>query len=75
MVAKNGPKEFGLLTGVKCVSDNGLDIILNRTWRPQLTITGITGLSPVKSAGNVMIPEVTMRLSLRLPPTLDGVKA
>ncbi len=52
-----------------------MDIILNRTWRPQLTVTGITGLSPVKSAGNVMIPEVKMRLSLRLPPTFDGVKA
>ncbi len=52
-----------------------MDIIFNRTWRPQLTVTGITGLSPVKIAGNVMIPEVKMRLSLRLPPTYDGIKA
>lgn len=43
--------------------------ILNRTWRPQLTVTGLTNLSPVESAGNVMIPSISMRLSLRLPPT------
>ena len=48
---------------------------MNRIWRPQLVVTGITGLSPVHRAGNVMIPEVKMRLSLRLPPTLDCVKA
>jgi len=48
-----------------------LDLILNRTWRPQLTVTGITGLNPVKSAGNVMIPQIKLRLSLRLPPTLN----
>lgn len=64
-------KDFALLEGVKGVSDNVLDMILNRTWRPQLTVTGITGLSPVSSAGNVLIPELKLRLSLRLPPTFN----
>jgi hypothetical protein len=64
-------REYSLLEGMQCCSDNTLELILNRTWRPQLTITGITGLSPVKSAGNLMIPELKLRLSLRLPPTFS----
>lgn len=49
--------------------------ILNRTWRPQLTVTGLTNLSPVESAGNVMIPSISMRLSMRLPPTKNRNEA
>lgn len=51
-----GVTNMGFLEGVQPVSDNPLELILNRTWRAQLTITGISGLSPVKSAGNVMVP-------------------
>jgi hypothetical protein len=36
-----------------------------------LTVTGISGLSPVSTAGNVLIPELRLRLSLRLPPTFN----
>jgi hypothetical protein len=70
---KDGNFDFGLHEGVKNVSDNHLESLLNRIWRPQLVVTGITGLSKVHNAGNVMIPEVKMRLSLRLPPTYDNI--
>lgn len=66
---------YGMVEGSRPVSENPLELILNRAWRPQLVVTGITGLSPVKSAGNVMIPECSMRLSLRLPPTYDAKKS
>jgi len=41
-----------------------------------LTVTGIQGM-PVtpQTAGNVMLPFVRLRLSLRLPPALDAEKA
>ncbi len=72
LIGNGKVREFSFLEGVQSCSNNTLDLILNRTWRPQLTITGISGLSPVKSAGNLMIPELRLRLALRLPPTFSG---
>jgi len=46
--------------------------VLNRTWRPALSITGVDGMPPLSSAGNVLRPFTSVKLSLRLPPTLDG---
>lgn len=45
---------------------------MNRTWKPQLTVTGITGLPKCAEAGNVMLPKVSAKLSLRLPPTANS---
>lgn len=57
------------------MSKNNVELLLNRTWKPQLTVIGITNLPDVKSAGNVMIPDMQFKLSLRLPPTLNPEKA
>jgi len=46
--------------------------ILNRTWRPALSVTGAAGFPSIDSAGNVLRPRTTFKLSLRLPPTVDG---
>ena len=48
------------------------ELVLNRTWRPALSITGVDGIPPLASAGNVLRPFTALKLSLRLPPTLDG---
>ncbi len=45
--------------------------ILNRTWRPNLAITGAGGLPPLEKAGNVLLPQVTLNFSIRMPPTAD----
>lgn len=47
------------------------ELILNRTWRPTMAVTGQGGLPPLEKAGNVLLPQVTLNLSLRLPPTVD----
>ena len=47
------------------------ELILNRTWRPNMAVTGQDGLPPLEKAGNVLLPQVTLNLSLRLPPTVD----
>jgi acetylornithine deacetylase/succinyl-diaminopimelate desuccinylase-like protein len=52
-----------------------VEMILNRTWRPALSITGIEGLPALGSAGNVLRPYTAAKLSLRLPPTVDGAVA
>jgi acetylornithine deacetylase/succinyl-diaminopimelate desuccinylase-like protein len=51
------------------------EMILNRTWRPQLAITGMDGYPLPQDGGNVLLPYSTAKLSLRLPPTCDAEKA
>jgi len=61
--------------GVGPQADNNLDRILNRTWRPALSVTGADGLPTLGSAGNVLRPHTALKLSMRLPPTVDGEEA
>ncbi len=64
--------KFPFLPGMRPMSDDLVELVLNRTWRPALSITGVDGLPPLVSAGNVLRPLTAVKLSLRLPPTLDG---
>ena len=63
--------KFPFLPGMKPMHDRLEELILNRTWRPALSITGVDGMPPLDSAGNVLRPHTALKLSLRLPPTLD----
>ena len=49
--------------------------LLNRTWRPTLSVTGVDGFPEMSSAGNVLRPYTAFKLSLRLPPLVDGHQA
>lgn len=51
------------------------EALLNRTWRPTLSVTGVDGLPELKNAGNVLRPYTAFKLSLRLPPLVDGNEA
>ena len=46
--------------------------LLNRTWKPTLSVTGADGFPELKNAGNVLRPYTAFKLSLRLPPLVDG---
>jgi acetylornithine deacetylase/succinyl-diaminopimelate desuccinylase-like protein len=61
--------------GVRPLSNDPAELIINSTWRPTLAVTGADGLPPVASAGNVLLPELSFKLSLRLAPTTDPAKA
>ncbi|WP_238388235.1 M20 family metallopeptidase [Sinimarinibacterium sp. NLF-5-8] len=67
--------KFPFVPGMQPVASELTELILNRTWRPQLAVTGIDGLPALGNAGNVLRPFTTAKLSLRLPPTLDGKTA
>jgi len=54
------------------VGSSGLERLLNRNWRAALAVTGQGGLPELGQAGNVLRPGTALKLSLRLPPTLDG---
>ncbi len=68
-------QRFPFVPGMKAMDDDLGQLILNRTWRPMLEVTGAAGLPPPASAGNVLRPRTQLLLSLRLPPTLPGEKA
>ncbi len=64
--------KFPFLPGMTPMATDLTELVLNRTWRPSLSITGVDGIPPLASAGNVLRPHTSVKLSLRLPPTLDG---
>ena len=49
-----------------------VEALLNRTWRPTLSVTGVAGIPALKDAGNVLRPCTAFKLSLRTPPLVDG---
>ncbi|HYC37159.1 MAG TPA: M20/M25/M40 family metallo-hydrolase [Usitatibacter sp.] len=57
------------------VTKDPVELILNRTWRAALAVTGADGLPALESAGNVQRPRTALKLSLRLPPLVDGARA
>lgn len=68
-------KKLPLRASVRAVTDSNAELILNRTWRPALAITGAEGLPPITNAGNVMRPLTRLKLSLRVPPRLNAKQA
>ena len=67
--------KFPWATGAKPISNDPAELIINSTWRPTLAVTGADGLPPTGSAGNVLLPELSFKLSLRLAPTTDPARA
>ena len=62
-------------SGVQPIAHDPAELLLNSTWKPTLTVTGIDGLPNVRNAGNVLAPQLGVKLSFRLPPTADAAKA
>jgi acetylornithine deacetylase/succinyl-diaminopimelate desuccinylase-like protein len=67
--------KFPFVQGMSAMSEDLADLVLNRTWRPMLAVTGAEGLPLPANAGNVLRPKTTLALSLRLPPTVTGETA
>ncbi|MDJ0871520.1 MAG: M20 family metallopeptidase [Gammaproteobacteria bacterium] len=66
---------FPFQGNTRAVSEDPVELILNRTWRPTLCVTGVDGLPPLSSAGNVLRPFTALKLSLRLPPNVAAEDA
>ena len=69
-----GENSFPLLEGVSTVFEDPFELILNRTWRPSLSYIGAGGFPKPEDAGNVLRPETQLKLSLRIPPTVDSAE-
>lgn len=70
MIAK-----YPFVSGMRAVCEDPVELLLNNTWRPALGITGAAGLPLPGDGGNVLRPQTTLKLSLRLPPTCDADRA
>jgi acetylornithine deacetylase/succinyl-diaminopimelate desuccinylase-like protein len=67
--------KFPLLPGVRLIDKRSVELILNRTWRPALAVTGAGGLPALQDAGNVLRPMTAVRVSLRIPPGCEAESA
>jgi acetylornithine deacetylase/succinyl-diaminopimelate desuccinylase-like protein len=65
-------QSFSAVPGLRAVSDDAAELLLNNTWRPTLCVVGQEGMPPIKSAGNILRSHTAFKLSVRLPPTVDG---
>jgi len=68
-------RKFPFVKGMAPMAEDLADLVLNRTWRPALAVTGAEGLPLPANAGNVLLPKTTLALSMRLPPTVAAKKA
>jgi acetylornithine deacetylase/succinyl-diaminopimelate desuccinylase-like protein len=65
-------RKYPFAAGTRPMVDDAAEALLNRTWRPALSVIGADGLPPIADAGNVLRPITALELSLRLPPPVDG---
>jgi acetylornithine deacetylase/succinyl-diaminopimelate desuccinylase-like protein len=68
-------RKFPFFQGMQPMTIDLADLVLNRTWRPMLAVTGADGLPLPANAGNVLRPKTSFVLSLRLPPTVKAESA
>jgi acetylornithine deacetylase/succinyl-diaminopimelate desuccinylase-like protein len=61
--------------GMSAASGDLVELILNNTWRPALSVTGADGLPESALAPAALRPETSLRLSIRTPPTADVAAA
>jgi acetylornithine deacetylase/succinyl-diaminopimelate desuccinylase-like protein len=67
--------KYPFVPGMRPTTVDRAQALLNRTWRPALSVVGADGLPPIANAGNVLRPKTSLKLSLRLPPTVEGEPA
>jgi acetylornithine deacetylase/succinyl-diaminopimelate desuccinylase-like protein len=57
------------------MGSDGAELILQKTWQPQLSITAMEGYPLPENGGNVLLPYSVAKLSLRVPPSADAEAA
>lgn len=68
-------RKFPFVDGAEGMEDDPTQLVLNRTWRPFLEVTAADGLPSLTEGGNVLRPETTLKLSVRIPPTCSAEDA
>lgn len=61
--------------GTSSLNADPLENMLSRNWKPSLSVIGCSGIPDCQSAGNVLRPYTTLKLSMRIPPTVNAENA
>lgn len=64
-------EDLPFLPHILAESQSTSELILRRTWKPALSVIGMDGMPIIQNAGNVTLPSLSFKLSMRLPPTCD----
>jgi acetylornithine deacetylase/succinyl-diaminopimelate desuccinylase-like protein len=75
IIGSNVVEKYPFAGHTQPMAEAGGEALLNRTWRPALSMIGADGLPAIADAGNVLRPHTALALSMRLPPTIDGERA
>ena len=67
--------QFKWAGGTRPMTDVAAEQLLAHTWRPTLSVIGADGFPPFDRSGNVLRPFTSLKLSFRLPPTIDASAA
>ena len=68
-------EEFPWKDNMKPSTNDNVEGVLRRTWKPAVSIVGVDGMPSTANAGNVLRPYTTLQLSMRIPPTASAKKA
>ena len=68
-------EEFPWKDNMKPSTNDNVEGVLRRTWKPAVSIVGVDGMPSTANAGNVLRPYTTLQLSMRIPPTANAKKA
>jgi acetylornithine deacetylase/succinyl-diaminopimelate desuccinylase-like protein len=63
------------IPGIQLTTNDIYQIILIKTILPTLSITGADGIPHISVAGNVLRPSTSLKLSIRVPPSVDVFEA
>jgi acetylornithine deacetylase/succinyl-diaminopimelate desuccinylase-like protein len=63
------------VAGMSAAAEDPVELILNNTWRPSLSVTGGDGLPESALAPAVLRQATSLRLSFRTPPTANAAAA
>lgn len=75
ILGDNVYKDIPTLDGARPNTTDVKELILNKTWRPALSVTGAGGMPSLENAGNVLRPTTSLHLSIRVPPMCDAIAA
>ena len=68
-------RKLPLVDGMQPMDKDPAELLLNSTWRPTLSVTGVDGIPSLPNAGNVLRPYTAFKLSFRVPPGVDPERA
>ncbi|MDE2196578.1 MAG: M20/M25/M40 family metallo-hydrolase, partial [Gammaproteobacteria bacterium] len=74
VLGKSVSGKFPMVKGMQPLSRDPVRLITDNTWGATLSVTGAEGIPALASAGNVLRPRTALKLSFRLPPTVNAKK-